>query len=50
MVPKSEQERRSILQAIKTNFLFEHTSDKQRQVSSPPHVSCRRKCRGVLQP
>ncbi|CAN0363683.1 unnamed protein product, partial [Ectocarpus sp. 12 AP-2014] len=29
VVPKSAEERACILQAIKTNFLFEHTTDKQ---------------------
>lgn len=32
VVPKSEEERACILQAIKTNFLFEHTTDKQNKV------------------
>lgn len=32
VVPKSEEERASILQAIKTNFLFEHTTEKQNKV------------------
>lgn len=32
IVPKSEEERACILQAIKTNFLFEHTTDKQNKV------------------
>lgn len=32
VVPKSDEERRSILQAIKSNFLFDHTTDQQRQV------------------
>lgn len=33
VVPKSAEERACILQAIKTNFLFEHTTDKQNKVS-----------------
>lgn len=32
VVPKSEEERACILQAIKTNFLFEHTTEKQNKV------------------
>lgn len=32
VVPKSPEERACILQAIKTNFLFEHTTDKQNKV------------------
>ncbi|CAN0495965.1 unnamed protein product, partial [Ectocarpus sp. 8 AP-2014] len=32
VVPKSAEERACILQAIKTNFLFEHTTDKQNKV------------------
>lgn len=32
VVPKSDEERRSILRAIKSNFLFDHTTEKQRQV------------------
>ena len=32
VVPKSDEERRCILQAIKTNFLFDHTTDKQKEV------------------
>lgn len=32
VVPKSDEERRSIIQAIKSNFLFDRTSEKQRKV------------------
>ncbi|CAM9229051.1 unnamed protein product, partial [Hapterophycus canaliculatus] len=32
VVPKSAEERACILQAIKTNFLFEHTTEKQNKV------------------
>lgn len=31
-ISKSAEERRIILQAIKSNFLFEHTTDKQKKV------------------
>lgn len=43
VVPKSKEERACILHAIKTNFLFEHTTDKQNQVWTHLHgnVSCR---------
>lgn len=34
LVLKSEEERISILRAIKSNFLFEHTTDDQKQVKN----------------
>lgn len=34
VVPKSDEERLCILQAIKTNFLFDHTTDRQKEVHS----------------
>lgn len=44
VVPKSEEERACILQAIKTNFLFEHTTDKQNKVSESKSGSGRSAC------
>lgn len=46
VVPKSAEERACILQAIKTNFLFEHTTDTQNKVreSFSFFVSCIRAC------
>lgn len=38
MVPKSDEERLNILQAIKTNFLFDHTTDKQKEVHTIPNM------------
>lgn len=38
VVPKSDEERLNILQAIKTNFLFDHTTDKQKEVHTIPNM------------